>query len=203
MAVPAQLLTLAEFVTWENEQPDRHEYYRGEIFAMVGARRVHGLVTGNLFAMLKSQLKGSPCRAFVEGMKLQISDNALFYPDVFVTCDSRDLKTEMTFRYPKVVVEVLSPSTQAFDRGLKFAAYRTLDSLQEFVLVDPDARRVEVYRRNERSLFELHDQTGKEQLELTSIDCRVPMTEVFDGLDDEPAVASPEPAAPPFPVIRR
>ncbi|MBN8217932.1 MAG: Uma2 family endonuclease, partial [Spirochaetes bacterium] len=101
-----------EFVNaWENDQPGRHEFYRGEVFAMVGARRVHGLVGGNLFAALKSHLKGSPCRAFVEGMKVQVADDAIFYPDVFVTCDAADLKTDMVFRQPRLVVEVLSDST--------------------------------------------------------------------------------------------
>ncbi|HSW03340.1 Uma2 family endonuclease [Aquabacterium sp.] len=187
MAVPARLPSITEYLAWENDQQDRHEYYRGEIFAMVGARRVHGLVEGNLFAALKLHLKGGPCRAFVEGMKVQVADNVVFYPDVFVTCDERDLKTDMIFHHPKLVIEVLSDSTQSFDRGLKFAAYRELASLQEYVLVDPDTRRVEVYRRNERALFELHDQTGTDGLYLACIECHVPMAEVFDGLADAQA----------------
>ena len=81
---------------------------------------------------------------------------------------------------------MLSDSTQAYDRGLKFAAYRALDSLQEYVLVDPDTRRVEVYRRNERGLFELHDQTGSAQVEFTCVGFTLPMAEVFDGVEDAP-----------------
>lgn len=184
MAVPAQKLSLTDFLAWENGQDTRHEFWRGEVFAMVGARRVHGLVGGNLFAALKLRLKGSPCRAFVEGMKLQVADDAIFYPDVFVTCDAQDLKTDMIFRRPTLVAEVLSDSTQAFDRGLKFAAYRRLDSLQEYLLIDPDLRRVEVFRRNERGNFELVDQTGAPELVLDSLALRVPMAELFDGLDE-------------------
>lgn len=183
MALPAHKLSLADFLTWENDQPGRHEFFRGDIFAMVGAHRVHGLVAGNLFAALKVHLKGSPCRAFVEGMKVQVGDDAIFYPDVFVTCDAQDLQTEMVFRHPKVIVEVLSATTQAYDRGLKFAAYRQIDTLQEYLLVDPDTRRIEVFRRNERSLFELHDQTGGPELHLASVDLRLPTAEVFDGVD--------------------
>jgi Uma2 family endonuclease len=187
MAHPAHKPTITDYLAWENDQPERHEFYRGEIFAMVGARRVHGLIGLNLGAALKLHLKGSPCRAFVEGMKVQVADDAVFYPDVFATCDVRDLRTEMIFRHPKLIIEVLSESTQAYDRGLKFAAYRALDSLLEYVMVDPDTRRVEVYRRNERGLFELHDQTGREAVEFACVGFTLPMAEVFDGIEDTPA----------------
>ena len=116
-------------------------------------------------------------------MKVQVADEAIFYPDVFVTCDAVDLRTEMVFRHPIAIFEVLSDSTQAYDRGLKFAAYPQIDSLEEYALVDPDARRVEVFRRNERGLFELHDQTGTPELHLVSVGLRLPMTEVFDGVE--------------------
>jgi Uma2 family endonuclease len=190
MALPIPHLSLADFLAWENDQPERHEYFRGETFGMVGARRVHGLIGGNLFAALKSHLKGSPCRAFFEGMKLQAADDAMFYPDVFVTCDPQDLKTDMVFRHPMLVIEVLSDSTAAYDRGLKFAAYRQIATLKEYVLVDPDTRRVEVFRRNERDLFELHDQSGLAEMVLASVDLRLPMAEVFDGVDDAAGTAA-------------
>lgn len=183
MAVPAVKMSLDDFVAWENAQHTRHEFWHGEVFAMVGARRVHGLIGLNLAAALKSHLKGSPCRAFVESMKVQAADDVLFYPDVFVTCDPQDLKTEMVFKRPVLVIEVLSDSTQAYDRGLKFAAYRQISSLQEYVLVDPDTRRLEVFRRNERGNFELVDQTGAAELVLDSVGLRLPMSEVFDGVE--------------------
>lgn len=116
-------------------------------------------------------------------MKVQVADEAIFYPDVFVTCDADDLKTEMVFRHPKTIVEVLSAGTQAYDRGLKFAAYRQIASLEEYMLVDPDTRRIEVFRRNERGLFELHDQTGTPEVLLASVGLRLAMAEVFDGVD--------------------
>ena len=190
MALPAHKPTLADYLVWEEAQPERHEFYRGEFFAMVGGRRINGLVTGNLYAALRQRLQGSPCKAFFESMKLQVADDAIFYPDLFVTCDAADLKTEQVFRQPLLVVEVLSDSTQAFDRGLKFAAYRQLDSLREYALIDPDSRRVEVFRRNERLLFELHDQTGTAELYLASVDLHLPMAELFDGLDAEPDAAT-------------
>ncbi|MHB1668879.1 MAG: Uma2 family endonuclease [Thiomonas sp.] len=182
MALPQSRLTLDAYLAWEDAQPERHEFYRGEVFAMVGARRVHGLVTLNVAAALKSHFKGGPCVAFVESMKLQVADDAVFYPDVFVTCHPEDLRTDMVFRHPVLIVEVLSDSTQAYDRGLKFAAYRRLADLREYVLIDPDNRSVEVYRRNAQGLFELHDQTGAATLELASVQASLPMAEVFEGL---------------------
>ena len=182
MGVPAQKMSLDAYLVWENAQPEKNEFFQGEVFAMVGARRVHGLVAGNVFAALKRQLKGSPCQVFVEGMKVQANATSIFYPDVFVTCDAADLKTDYLFKAPSVVVEVLSDSTQAFDRGLKFAAYRQIAELREYVLVDPDTRVVEVFRRGADGLFTLNDFTGLASLRLMSINCELLATEVFEGV---------------------
>ena len=182
MSMHAQKPTLEDYLAWDNDQLEKHEFYRGEIFAMVGARRVHGEVSLNIATALKTHLRGGACRVFVESMKVKVADDAIFYPDVFVTCNAQDLTTDLIFHHPLLVVEVLSESTQAFDRGLKFAAYRQLVSMQEYALVDPATRRVEIFRRNERELFELHDQTGQAELHLASVDIRLPMSDVFDGV---------------------
>ncbi|WP_287864848.1 Uma2 family endonuclease [Achromobacter sp.] len=187
MSVPHTRMGLEAFLDWENRQPARHEFYRGEVFAMVGARRVHGIVALNVATALKSRLKGKPCMVFIENMKLRVADDALFYPDVFVTCDARDLRTEMVFEHPTLIVEVLSESTQAFDRGAKFAAYRSLASLREYLLIDPDLRTVELFRRNAAGLFELHDHTGLDTLELASLRLALPQAELFEGLDEAAA----------------
>jgi len=175
--------SLTDFLAWEETQAERHEFVRGEVFAMVGARRVHGLVSLNIAAALKNQLRGSVCRVFNETMKLQVAEDVLFYPDVFVTCDPADLRTELVFRAPTVVVEVLSPSTQANDRGGKFTWYRRLASLREYLLVDPDSREVQLFRRGSDGLFTLHDLTGAPLVALTSIDCQLPADDIFDGLE--------------------
>ena len=187
MSVPHTRMGLEAFLDWENRQPARHEFYRGEVFAMVGARRVHGIVALNVATALKSRLKGKPCMVFIENMKLRVADDALFYPDVFVTCDARDLRTEMVFEHPTLIVEVLSESTQACDRGAKFAAYRSLASLREYLLIDPDLRTVELFRRNAAGLFELHDHTGLDTLELASLRLALPQAELFEGLDEAAA----------------
>ena len=176
-------LTLEAYLAWENEQPERHEFHRGDVFAMVGARRSHGRVVSNLNRRLSEALDGSPCQVFAETMKIQIGDDTVLYPDVFVTCDRADLATETIFRAPTLVVEVLSPSTQAWDRSHKFALYRRLPSLQEYILVDPDTRRVEAFRRGADGLWDLHDLSDGDRLEAASIGARVPLAEVFDGIE--------------------
>ena len=165
-------ISIALCLAWENEQPEKHEFHRGEIFAMVGGRRVHGVVVSNLSRLLGNELQGSPCRVFSEGMKVQPTDDTILYPDVFVTCDPGDLRTEMIFQAPKLVIEVLSPSTQSYDRSQKFAFYRRMLSLQEYALVDPDTRRVEVFRIGADGLWVLHDMSERTKVTLASVGAR-------------------------------
>lgn len=183
MGLPLPKISLHDFLAWENEQPDKHEYYRGEVFAMVGARRSHGRVIMNLGRRLSERLDGSPCQAFAESMKVQIADDTILYPDIFVTCDKADLATDMIFRAPVLVIEVLSPSTQAYDRSRKFALYRRLESLKEYVLVDPDTRRVEALRRSADGQWVFHDMSEDDALALPCLGFAVPLAQVFDGVD--------------------
>lgn len=191
MGRPQVRFSVDDFLAWESTQDERHEFIGGEVFAMVGARRVHNIVTGNIYATLRQQLRGSPCRAFIETAKLRTADDAVFYPDVFVTCDPDDLRTEQVFRAPTVVVEVLSPSTEGQDRGLKFAHYRRLVSLREYLLVGPDSRELTLFRRGADGLFTLHDLSGAPAVELASIACTLPADEVFDGLEPDAQQALP------------
>lgn len=182
-------ITLEAYLAWEEDQAERHEFYRGEVFAMVGGRRVHGCLVANIAGELRSRLKGTPYRVFAESMKLQIADDTVLYPDVFVTCDKADLATERIFRSPTLIVEVPSPSTQAYDRSQKFALYRRIPSLQEYIVVDPDTRRVEGFRRDAQGQWVLHDMSDGPALEAASIGATVPLAEVFDGVDPPPAEA--------------
>jgi Uma2 family endonuclease len=175
-------LSLEAYMAWEELQPERHEFYRGEVFAMVGAKRVHGRVVNNLARRLSEALDGTPCQVFHEGMKLQIGEDTVLYPDLFVTCDKADLATEQVFRAPTLVVEVLSASTQGYDRGQKFALYRRLESLKEFILVDPENRRVEAFRRTADSQWVLCDMSEADTLHAASLNLSVPMAEVFAGM---------------------
>ena len=176
-------LTLQAYLAWEEDQPEKHEFHRGDVFAMVGARRVHGRVVANLSAELGMRLKGSSCQVFQQGMKVQIGDDAVLYPDVFVTCDKADLATERIFTSPTMVMEVLSPSTQAYDRSQKFALYRRVTALREYILVDPDTRRVEGFRRTADDQWVLHDMSDGHTLEAASLGLSVPLADVFAGID--------------------
>ena len=186
MGLPLPNLSLDDFLAWEDQQVERHEFYRGEVFLMVGARRIHACVVMNLARALGNALAGTPCRVFSESAKLSPTGDTILYPDLFVTCDPADLRTEVIFRAPKLVIEVLSPSTQAHDRSAKFALYRGMPSLLEYGLVDPDTRRVEVFRIGRDGLWVLHDMSDDNALALASVDVRIAMDAVFDGVDPAP-----------------
>lgn len=180
---PQTRLTRTEFIAWENQQPDKHEFVAGEVFAMVGARRTHVTVTGNCFALLKNHLRGGPCRAFMADMKLEVETaDAVFYPDVLVTCHPDDLKADLAMRHPTAIVEVLSDSTAAYDRGDKFAYYRQLISLREYALIDPDHRRVEVFRRMDNGDWLLAASESEKGLILKSLDFAAGLDVVFEDL---------------------
>jgi Uma2 family endonuclease len=135
-------------------------------------------------------------------MKLQIADDTILYPDVFITCDRDDLCTDQVFRAPTVVIEVLSPSTQAYDRSKKFAWYRRLASLKEYVLVDPDTRRVESFRLGPGGLWTLHDMSENPAMDLAFPPCTLAMEDLFAGVDppDHGVRPSGEQAAPDRPT---
>jgi Uma2 family endonuclease len=190
-------MTLQAYLDWENAQVEKHELVDGEVFAMTGGRRTHGRVLLNLARRLAEALEGTPCQVFADSMKLQVAEDTILYPDVFVTCSPADLATEQIFREPTLVIEVLSPSTQAYDRSKKFALYRRLPSLREYILVDPETRRVEAFRRNAAQEWVLHDMSDAATLDSPCIAARVPLVEVFAGIDPPDVAPSvPAPQAP-------
>jgi len=183
-SAPQTTFDAAAYLAWEERQAEKHEYLSGEVFAMVGARREHVVLAGNLFASLKQRLRGGPCQAYVSGLKLHVeAADAFFYPDVMVSCDPRDRTSGQYINHPTLIVEVLSDSTAAFDRGNKFAAYRTLDSLQEYVLVDIKARRVETFRRTESNDCLFHEfLPGCGDCVFPELCVSVPFEEIFEDL---------------------
>jgi len=181
-----------EYLAWEHEQPDRNEYVRGEVFAMTGVSEAHATITLNLAAALHAHLRGSPCRPFTLDLKLRVdAANCFFYPDIFVTCDPRDRGVDAAFvkRHPKLVVEVLSRSTEAYDRGDKFAAYRTLETLEEYVLISPERTVLDVFRRDASGHWVLYPFVAGDTLELASVGFTCPVTQLFEGVGPE-AMAS-------------
>ena len=140
--------TPQEYFDWEELQQERHEYFDGEVYAMAGGSLVHGRIGLNIGSLLQSHVSGSSCITYNSDCKLGISEKGPFtYPDVSVSCDDRDRTAKQFIQFPCLIVEVLSPSTEAYDRGGKFKLYRRLTSLQEYVLVSSETQSVEIFRR--------------------------------------------------------
>jgi Uma2 family endonuclease len=171
------------FLDWENRQQEKHEYVRGAAYAMTGANQAHVVINGNLFLALSHHLRGSRCRVYLPDMKLRVeSADAFFYPDLKVSCDERDLAAEYAIEHPVLLVEILSDSTADFDRGTKRAAYLKIPSLREYALIDPDLRAAEIYRRNADGTWLLIDCAVRSELELQSVELKVPFSEIFEGV---------------------
>ena len=161
----------------------RSEYLNGEIIAISGASFVHNLITGNTFAELHTRLKGSGCVVFANEMRVSIpSVKSYSYPNVGVVCEEPRFEDDVfdTLLNPIVIVEVLSPSTEAYDRGDKFAHYRQLQSLQEYVLVSQDKVRVDHYVRHAAQWILTDFQEPDQQLPLTSIQCELRLQEIYE-----------------------
>jgi Uma2 family endonuclease len=185
MGLPEQVakFSAAEYLSWENAQATKHEFLAGEVFAMVGTTDGHNTVAGNLYAIIKTHLRGGPCRVYISDMKVRVeAADAYFYPDVLVTCDARDHADQGEKKHPKLVIEVLSPSTGDYDRGEKFAMYRKIAELQEYVLIDPELRTADVFRRVDTNQWRLWDTRGLSELRLESIELSVAFEDVFENV---------------------
>jgi len=175
-------LTPEEYLALERKAITKSEYLNDHIYAMAGASREHNLITGNVFGELRSQLRDQPCEAYVNDMRLKISPTGLYtYPDVAVVCDEPRFEDTHfdTLLNPVVLVEVLSPSTEAYDRGEKFAHYRRLECLQEYILVAQDCVRVEHYLRQGEQWLLTELSNPDDVLHLVSIDCELSLREIY------------------------
>lgn len=186
----AHYLSPEEYLAGEEISPIKHEYIRGQVYAMAGALDPHVTISGNLFALLRNHVRGSGCRVFISDMKARIeAANIFYYPDVMVTCDERDRSTLSFKRYPCLIVEVLSKSTEAFDRGDKFADYQLLETLQEYVLINQKRQRVECFRRNAEGLWVLHTYRQGSEVYLASVDLHISMDALYEDvtfIENEP-----------------
>jgi Uma2 family endonuclease len=182
MGLAQSRMTASEFLLWGQTQADRHQFFEGEVFSMAGATAEHNLCTDAVFAELRQHVKGTPRSAFVADIRVRAANN-YFYPDVVVTCTPQDTNNPKAteINAPKLIVEVLSPSTAAFDRGLKFAAYRQISSLEEYLLLDPEAKTVELFRKNAANIWELHPSDAAAPLiKLNSVDWAGDMGGLFE-----------------------
>jgi Uma2 family endonuclease len=176
-------MSIDEYLAFEREATTKHEYYRGEVFAMSGASPRHNIIFGNLFGELSYKLKGKKCRPYGSDMRVHIPENTLFtYPDVSVFCG--ELKTfnreDDSVIGPVVLFEILSPSTKNYDRGEKFKLYRDIPSLKEYILIDTESIRVEAFRLNHSNHWELEEyKTLEEVLTVRSVDASLSLPDVY------------------------
>jgi Uma2 family endonuclease len=184
------MFTEEDFLAWDAGQTLKHEFIEGEVFAMAGAEDRHVTVSLNVAMALRQHLAGTPCRVFMADMKLHVAaSKAYFYPDVLVTCSDTDRHSPQIKREAKLVLEVLSPGTAAYDRGGKFAHYRKLPSLLEYAVIDLDSRCCDVHRKGADGLWVLHPFAADDGMELASVGLRVPAEALFAEVDDPPPLA--------------
>ena len=180
---PYRPLDESEYLTLEARSPVRHEYVAGEIFAMTGASIRHNIIAGNLYTALRTHLRGSPCRALMEGVKLYLKkERSYFYPDVMVTCESRLLELDAQMQIvdsPTLIIEVLSPSTEGIDRREKLRAYRTLPSLKEYALVSQDECKLELYRRRGDIAWDIITFEPGDAVEFASVELKMPIADIY------------------------
>lgn len=185
IAYGKQKLTIEEYLQFEKTSTEKHEYYKGEIFAMSGASNRHNWIFKNLYGNLVHQLKGNPCQPFGPDMRMHILENTLFtYPDISIYCGDPasagfDVDTVVN---PTIIIEILSRSTEEYDRGNKFKIYRDIPTLKEYILVDSESIDVEAFRINDKGLWELEEYRFlTEVLIIPTVQLSISLSEIYEG----------------------
>ncbi|MBN1430691.1 MAG: Uma2 family endonuclease [Anaerolineae bacterium] len=202
MAQPEPYISEEAYLESERSSTIKHEYFRGRMYAMTGAKESHNLIAANTLASLHSQLRQKPCRVYSSDMRIKVLRTGLnTHPDVVVICGQPQFTDDVhdTIVNPIVIVEVLSASTERYDRGMKFQNYRTIDTLQDYVLISQDHHHVEHYTRQESGLWLLQEVDGlEEEIHIQSIECTLPLKDVYEKVEleqsnsDLPREISPE-----------
>lgn len=174
-----------EYLERERHSPIKHEYFNGAVYAMAGTSKAHNLISLNLALLLRTGLKSSPCQTFIADIKVNIANQKYyFYPDLVVTCDEQDDLNAYAVTSPTVIIEVLSESTESFDRGKKFKYYRTIPSLQDYILVSSQEYVVEIFHRMEGDRWMLETYQGLEAIaRIESLNLNLPLAEIYATVD--------------------
>ena len=184
MAMPHEhWISLEEYLELDRTSLDmKYEYVDGRIYAMSGGSTSHSLIAMNISTLLRTHLRGKACRAYNSDMKFCLSETVHYYPDVTVSCDPRDTQAvKHDLYYPRLVIEVLSPSTEMRDRTEKLAQYQKCQIIEEYVLVSQDRQAVEVYTRNGKKwIYQMFESDDK--IELTSIDFHCPIEAFYEDI---------------------
>ncbi len=184
IAQPKQYSTEQEYIQFERASIGKHEYFDGQIYAMTGASRIHNLIAGNTLAMLHSQLRRKPCEIFPSDMRVKVTRTGLYtYPDLVIICGKPEFTDDIldTIINPLVLIEILSPSTERYDRGMKSQSYRTIETLQDYILIAQDQYHVEHYSRQNSGQWLLQEAIGRESaLTIRSIECTLALGDVYE-----------------------
>lgn len=187
-------ITIEEYLQFENDSVEKHEFYNGEVFSMAGASPRHNKIFSNLFGKLAHRLTGKPCQPYGSDMRIHIPENTLFtYPDISIICGDivPSEKDKSTVIQPVVLIEILSPSTKDYDRGGKFKFYRDIPTLKEYILIDSESINMESFRINTALHWELEETRDlSEILRIPSVDIAIPLTEIYAGTKIEPGFNS-------------
>mgnify|MGYP000223331079 CR=1 FL=1 len=175
--------TPEEYFAWEEQQLERHEYIDGEVYAMSGGTINHGDIALNFGALLKSHMRGRGCKTLNSDCRVSIVGSTKYvYPDLSVTCDERDQTTAQYITYPCLIVEVLSPGTEAYDRGNKFKMYRRNPSLQEYVLVSAETIEIELFRKTDTDDWRIINYQAGDTVELKSINLTCQIEQIYEDI---------------------
>jgi Uma2 family endonuclease len=196
---PPRFANAEDYLAWEELQPDRHEYVDGEVYAMVGTRAWHNIIAGNAYVWLWQWARGGRCRVYMNDHKLQVDASGdHFYPDLMVTCDARDNPGEEDrfIRYPWLVVEVLSDSTAAFDRGRKFELYRTIETVTHYLLIEQSRPHADLFFKNAQDQWVLQPMSLGDLIPIDRLGQPWPISTLYEGVDFAVAGRSVPPPVP-------
>ncbi|MCT7977986.1 Uma2 family endonuclease [Laspinema olomoucense] len=183
IAVP-NYINPEEYLEIERQNPIRHEYRRGLVYAMAGGTDNHDRIAQNLLYLINSHLRNSPdCRFYSGNVKVNYQNEFYYYPDAFGTCDPRDRSDRYAKRYPKLIAEVLSSSTQTFDLGEKFTDYQKIDTLEEYILISQETQRVECRRLTGPDTWETEVYGEGDLIVLKSLNLELAIGELYLGMD--------------------
>lgn len=177
-------MTETDYLAFERQSEIKHEFMAGEAYAMSGASEAHNLITTSVIAVLYNQLRGRSCKVYPSDMKVRTPATGSYaYPDITVICGEArfaDDQHDVLFN-PTMIIEVMSPSTERYDRGQKFQHYREIESLQEYILIAQDSPRIERFARQENLFWQFNDAHGMDaSLELSSIGCTLTLVEIYE-----------------------
>ena len=178
-----KLMTAIEYLDFERNSLEKHEFYNGEIYAMAGAKERHNLIVSNLIAAFHSKFKNKPCVVYPSDMRVVIDEyNHYTYPDVSLICGERkflDNKNDCLLN-PNVVIEVLSDSTEKYDRGKKFEAYRNITSLNEYVLVSSEYKKIEIFTKTTDRKWLFSENTKEDTIIIPTLELTLSLSDVYD-----------------------